>query len=247
MITVESVALQYPALTRIPTAIFDAITSWGLAGLNRRILAQFRQPTGWVGHLVGGVMTLEHAPVTAWALDRLKPAGGEHILDAGCGAGQALRAIARRMPFGRFTGIDYSATMVAQARRRNRKLAAAGRCQIEQADISFLPFADATFDKICTIETLYFWPDPAAAFAELFRVLKPHGRLAAVLEYTRDGNDAEQMALLEQQGGLTVYSRAQVEALFRNAGFVNVKVSFVPAKKWLYVEGTRPTATASVR
>lgn len=80
-----------------------------------------------------------------------------------------------------------------------------------------------------TIET-HFWPDAAAAFAELFRVWKPQGRLAAVLQYTRDGNDPDQMALLEQ-----------------HAGFVKVKVSFVPAKKWLYVEGARPTATAIAR
>jgi SAM-dependent methyltransferase len=247
MITVESVALQYPSLTRVPTAIFDAVTSWGLASLNRRILSQFRQPRGWAGHLVGGIMTLEHAPVTAWTLDLLQPKAGERVLDAGCGSGQALRAIARRMPEGELAGIDYSATMVAQARRRNRKLIEAGRCRIEQADIAALPFADATYDKISTIETLYFWQDPAAAFAELQRVLKPAGRLAAVLEYTREGNDAAQMELLEQQGGLRVYSQAQVEALFRNAGFVDVKASFVAAKGWLYVEGTRPTATASVR
>jgi hypothetical protein len=71
--------------------------------------------------------------------------------------------------------------------------------------------------------------------------------LAAVLEYTREGNDAAQMELLEQQGGLRVYSQSQVEALFRNAGFVDVKASFVAEKGWLYVEGTRPTATANAR
>lgn len=237
MQTVETLALSFPAITRVPTFVFDAVTSWGFSGLNQRILSQFRKPTGWLGRFVGLIMTLEHTPVTNWALDLLQIQPGDRVLDAGCGSGNAIRMMLQRNA-GFVAGIDYSAAMVDQSRIRNAAAVDSGRCQIRQSDIAALPFPDASFDKVTTIETLYFWPDTLAGLTEIRRVLAPGGRIAVVLEYTRDGNDAEQMDILERDSGLRIYSNGQVADMLREAGFDSIRMEYRADRKWLYVEGT---------
>jgi ubiquinone/menaquinone biosynthesis C-methylase UbiE len=44
-----------------------------------------------------------------------------------------------------------------------------------------LPFGDQQFDKIMTIHTVYFWPEPSQALSELYRVLKPDGKAVITL------------------------------------------------------------------
>ena len=53
---------------------------------------------------------------------------------------------------------------------------------MQLGDIAALPFASATFDRVFTINTIYFWPDLALALAELARVIRPGGVL--VLGFT---------------------------------------------------------------
>ena len=43
-----------------------------------------------------------------------------------------------------------------------------------------LPYGDATFDRVLTVHTIYFWPDPVAAFREVRRVIRPGGRFVLV-------------------------------------------------------------------
>src|SRR5258708_10309805 len=74
--------------------------------------------------------------------------------------------------------------MVRVATRRNAPAVKAGRVALSQGNITALPFEDQHFDKIMTIHTLYFWPEPhepSQALSELCRVLKPGGRLVFTL------------------------------------------------------------------
>jgi SAM-dependent methyltransferase len=71
--------------------------------------------------------------------------------------------------------------MVRHAGRRNRALIREGRVAIHQADAACLPFADASFTQVASLNSLQVWTDPARALAELHRVLEPGGRIAVVL------------------------------------------------------------------
>lgn len=57
-------------------------------------------------------------------------------------------------------GVDYSQTMVEQARKRNKSLIEQGHVEIKQGEVSQIPFDDQCFDKLFTVNTLYFWPKP---------------------------------------------------------------------------------------
>ena len=101
----------------------------------------------------------------------------DRVLDVGCGAGTSTRAAARAAPDGHVTGIDLSAPLLAEARRRS---AAAGLTNTTflQGDAQVHPFEPASFDVAVSRFGAMFFGDPVAAFTNLALALRPGGRLA---------------------------------------------------------------------
>ncbi|MBX3023429.1 methyltransferase domain-containing protein [bacterium] len=93
------------------------------------------------------------------------------VLDLGCGTGQLADRLQRAWRGARVTGCDFSAGMLAQARRRSR------RVRWVRGDAQRLPFADRRFDAVVTTEAFHWFPDQRRALAECRRVLAPDGRL----------------------------------------------------------------------
>ena len=118
-------------------------------------------------------------PLGLAAMDRLAPAPGEQVLDVGCGCGDTSLELARRVePEGGVLGLDISAPMLEVARGR-AEAAGAHNLAFREADaqVAALPDdRDAVFSRFGVM----FFADPAAAFANLRRSLRPGGRLAFV-------------------------------------------------------------------
>jgi len=109
---------------------------------------------------------------------RLQP--GEVVLDVGCGHGTStLEAWEAVAPTGRVVGVDISAAMLETARRR---VAAADAVHIEllHADAQTHDFQSASFDVVISRFGMMFFDDPKAAFGNLFRAVRPGGRLSFV-------------------------------------------------------------------
>ncbi len=110
-----------------------------------------------------------------FALGRLLP--GEHVLDVGSGAGTDSLVAAQMVGAdGSVTGIDMTPEMLAKA------LAAAGEAGATnvtflEADAERLPFADGSFDVVISNGVIDLIPDKDAVFSELYRVLRPGGRI----------------------------------------------------------------------
>ena len=118
------------------------------------------------------------APLGRLAMDRAAIAPGERVLDVGCGCGGTTVEIARRVGAeSRVAGVDISRPMLEEARRR-AAAAGAGHAHFEQADAQVHAFAAASFDVVFSRFGVMFFVDPAAAFANLRRALRPAGRLA---------------------------------------------------------------------
>jgi ubiquinone/menaquinone biosynthesis C-methylase UbiE len=112
-------------------------------------------------------------------LDQMRLHRGQHVLEVGCGTGDDVRTIARRVgPNGHVLGVDTSTLVVAEATRRSqgRNLPVAFRVGEARA----LDLPDAAVDR-CRSERLLMHADdePAALVGEMTRVLRPGGRLVA--------------------------------------------------------------------
>jgi ubiquinone/menaquinone biosynthesis C-methylase UbiE len=112
-------------------------------------------------------------------LDEMRLHRGQQVLEVGCGTGDDVRTIARRVcPDGSVLGLDTSALVVAEATRRSR-----GRnlpVEFRVGDAVALDLPDATFDR-CRAERLLMHAhgEPAEMVEAMTRVLRPGGRLVA--------------------------------------------------------------------
>ncbi|CAN5518987.1 demethylmenaquinone methyltransferase [soil metagenome] len=110
---------------------------------------------------------------TVRAVDPLR---GERILDVAAGTGTSSAALARTGAT--VVALDFSAGMIAEGRRRQRKL------EFVEGDAEKLPFGDDEFDAVTISFGLRNVEHPKTALAEMYRVLKPGGRLV-ICEFSK--------------------------------------------------------------
>jgi SAM-dependent methyltransferase len=103
---------------------------------------------------------------------------GITVLDAGCGSGQALNAMARRFPGSTFVGIDLCEPAIDQARKTASENETTN-IKFRVADDADMPFDDDMFDLIVTFDVIHDQARPDQFLREMFRVLKPEGRYLA--------------------------------------------------------------------
>ena len=104
---------------------------------------------------------------------------GKHLLDIGCGSGAIAVSLVADHGAGKVTGIDVEAPVCAAARRRVEAAGLEGRIAIDHVTPGPLPFDDGTFDVVFSKDSIIHIADKEALSAEIFRVLKPGGWLAA--------------------------------------------------------------------
>jgi len=181
------------------------------------IARQSRRPSGFLGWVIGYIMSFETAATNDEALARLEVKKGDRVLDVGCGHGRTVERAAEMVGDGLVVGIDASEEMLRMATRRCQHLIDAGRVQVALADSASIPYPDEYFDKLITVHTLYFWDDPRRHLRELHRVLRIGGRMAV-------GFHGKETAVATSfpASVYTFYGVDEVCALLRDVGFEEV-------------------------
>lgn len=150
---------------------------------------------------------------------------GSSAVDVGCGVGGPMREIAR-FSGASVAGVNNNAYQLKKAGEYNRKARLDQQCELIEADFMNIPRPDASFDAVYAFEATCHAPDKTALFRELFRVLKPGGKMAIYEWCLTDRYDANNEAHvrmkrdIEEGNGLPdIWTLKQTEQCFKDAGF----------------------------
>jgi ubiquinone/menaquinone biosynthesis C-methylase UbiE len=146
---------------------------------------QHRYPSGCIGQVIGERMQRQHAPETDWSVQLLHIQPMDRVLEIGFGAGRGLELALAQAHQQCVTGVDLSPTMIRTAARRHRMAIKRNQLTLVRGNIANLPFGEQRFDKLLSIHTFYFWPDPHAICAHLVSMLARGGRLVSTFATAR--------------------------------------------------------------
>ena len=168
-------------------------------------------------------MEREHGNVAMQVLAQLGIRAGEQILDLGCGNGWATRLLATSAPGVAAIGVDVSPKMIERAEAMHSLTI---RARYEIAAFEKLGFKDAKFDRLFSMEALYYAIDLERALCEALRVLKPGGRADVVVDFF---TESPATAAWPAKTGLAMHylSTAQWQAAFERAGFIEITATRV--------------------
>ena len=134
------------------------------------------------------------------------------ILDGGCGTGAGMFFLSK---LGRVYGVDLSPRAVEFCKERGLKT-------VKLGDISRLPYRDNYFDLVCLMDVIEHIEKDRLAIKEARRVLKPGGIILVTmpaLPFIYSNHDKE-------QGHFRRYSKKELDRLFKNSGFKNLKITY---------------------
>ncbi|MCW2685425.1 MAG: SAM-dependent methyltransferase [Mycobacterium sp.] len=172
--------------------------------LSRRLLTAWQQPTEWLNIPPGGI-----------------------ALDVGCGPGNVTASLARAAgPDGLALGVDISEPMLARAVRAE----AGPQIGFLRADAQRLPLRDDTVDAVVSIAVLQLIPDPAAALAEMARVLRSGGRLAVMVPTA--GRAARFWRMLPNTGAYA-FDEDELGDILEHHGFTSVRTKSFGTIQWV--------------
>jgi len=194
---------------------------------------QMRMPRGLLAPLAARSLNRRNRGLIDRTIAALDVHPGQRVLDVGFGGGVSLGLLLDLIGDGKVAGVEPSPEMVTRACRLFADPLRRGRLSVTTGAIEEgLAFSAATFNRVLTCQTIYFWPDVAAGLAELHRVLAPGGRLAVAMM---------PKALQQRFGfvarGYTLISHEEVMAALEETGFVAVRPwpPNAPDPRWIVV------------
>jgi ubiquinone/menaquinone biosynthesis C-methylase UbiE len=184
------------------------------------LAAQLRQPSGLFGKIVmGDFLDRHNEKMNNFAVEMLDLKQTDRVLDIGFGGGVTIERMLKTIDTGKIYGVDFSREMVDKAKQKFKLAIESDKVSIEFADVRALPFEENTFDKVCTVNTIYFWDEPLASLQEIKRVMKDGGRLVVGIRSADKMKD-----LPVTQYNFRLYDPAGVRDLLLEAGFTDISI-----------------------
>jgi len=175
----------------------------------------------------GDDMEKEHLPIVLPTLELMNLEASDQVLDLGCGTGWLSRLIAGRVPQGSVVGVDLSDEMIGRAQKASAGLA---NMSFRVGGVDRIPAPGATFTKTISVESAYYWPDPAQGLCEISRVLRPGGSAWVLINYYGDNLYCHRWGKVFATLAIETHLLAAEEwaQLFRDAGLSGVAHRRIP-------------------
>jgi ubiquinone/menaquinone biosynthesis C-methylase UbiE len=182
---------------------------------------QLRRPEGEAGISIGKTMNEGNLKMHEHFLEVLKLNDLDRVLEIGFGNGKFIPEILSKAENVHYSGIDFSDVMVEEANKWIKQNDLDKQAEVKLGTVSDIQFPDNSFDKVITINTVYFWPTPEHDAKEIWRVLKEGGEFFLCF---RPKEMAEKLPVTKF--GFVLYSLEEALTLVKSAGFRELNYSF---------------------
>jgi len=164
-----------------------------------------------------------HSDVVRQVIETMDVRAGDQILDLGCGNGWATRLLAQLAPGSQAIGVDAAPAMIARAEELHSFTI---RARYEMSTFEELDFPDGKFQRVFSMEALYYSADPAKVIAEMHRLLSEGGTADIVIDCYKE-REATHNWGKSLDLTLQVLSETEWAQLFTDAGFSSVETKRV--------------------
>lgn len=180
----------------------------------KALAAQLRHPSGDMGIEIADMMNETNAGMTKHAILCLDMQANDVIMELGHGNCRHLSYLLQQSSGLRYYGLEMSELMNAEAEKINQPFTRNKQAAFYLYDAKQVPFTGNFFDKIFTVNTIYFWEEPFALISELYRVLKPGGTLCITFAI---GSFMKQLPFTKF--GFELYDTEKIEQLMASVPF----------------------------
>lgn len=178
------------------------------------IASQLKHPTGEKGIEMGNIMNETNINMTRHSIQNLHIELGNTILELGHGNAGHVEFIFKQAENLKYYGLEMSELMFQEARQINRNYVSQKQAFFSIYDGNIIPFGDSFFNKIFTVNTIYFWQEPEKLLLEIYRVLQLEGILCITF-----AEESFMKQLPFTQFEFELYSTEKAEKLIENTAF----------------------------
>ncbi len=139
------------------------------------IASQLKHPSGEKGIEMANMMNETNINMTRHSIQNLNISKENKILELGHGNAGHVEFLFEQAENLKYYGLEMSELMFQEARQINRNFVSQKQAFFSLYDGNKIPFEDESFDKIFTVNTIYFWQQPEKLLLEIYRVLQPNG------------------------------------------------------------------------
>lgn len=183
--------------------------------IGKFLAGQLSRPSGAIGHLIlAPLWNSRNRALNDTVLKHLSLEADDVVLEIGFGGGYLLGRSLARVTRGTVAGIDASAAMANYCLRKYQREVRAGRLELKCASVEAIPYGADRFNKVFSVNSLFYWPYVGQGIGECWRVTCDGGTLVLVFT-SRESLKDRPFA----QHGLALHDGAEVGQIMIDAGF----------------------------
>jgi SAM-dependent methyltransferase len=190
--------------------------------VQERKLPQTMLPRGFAGRVTFTLMNRFHKTIYKNVAEALELKPEDDLLEVACGNGYFLKKYASHVHS--VSGLDFSELAIKLAIKNNKDRMDAGTAKFVHGEASQLAWEDNKFSCATVMASIHAFPKPLEALKEIYRVLRPEGRLVVSIEQNaEDGLDHSKNV---KQWGMHVWKEDDIRAMMKDAGFSEVSINY---------------------
>ena len=193
----------------------------------KKKVPQFLLPRGLAGRITLIFMNIGHKSIYKNVAKVLQLQPEDDLLEVACGNGYFLEKHASHVHS--IAGLDLSELMVKMTKKKHRDRIKAGTAEFVHGDASQLPWEDNRFSVATTMGSFTIFAKPLESLKEIYRVLRPGGRVVVSIEWNAE--DGLDHAKEVKEYGMWMWTGDDVKAMLKEAGFSDISITYAKGLK----------------